>query len=148
MTTLNDYRDERLRKLNEIRAQGINPYPAKSWRNTKISEVVDHFEEKQGQEVVIAGRITAIRSFGKIAFIKVRDYFGEVQIFMQKTDQIPEGEFGIKSIKMLDTGDFIEARGKVEKSSTGEVSVFADSVRLLTKALRPLPGRDGFTNNE
>lgn len=148
MTTLNDYRDERLRKLNEIRAQGINPYPAKSWRNTKISEVVDHFEEKQGQEVVIAGRIAAIRSFGKIAFIKVRDYFGEVQIFMQKTDQIPEGEFGIKSIKMLDTGDFIEARGKVEKSSTGEVSVFADSVRLLTKALRPLPGRDGFTNKE
>lgn len=148
MTTLSDYRDERLRKLEEIKQLGIDPYPAKSHRTTKISDVVDHFDEKNGQEVCIAGRIVAIRSFGKIAFVKLRDYFGEVQVFMQKSDAVPAGEFGVKQLKLLDTGDFVEASGKVGKSSTGEISVFADSLRLLTKSLRPLPGYDGLTNKE
>ena len=166
---LEDYRNERLRKLEEIRTRGIEPYPSKSERNTKIAEVVDHFEEKQGQEVVIAGRIVAIRSFGKLAFIKIRDYTGEVQIFMKRSKNpdrpIPLGHaqgrspelmtpgegalqdsFGVNDIKLLDIGDFIEARGTVDKSQTGEISVFADSVRLLTKSLRPLPEK--FTNKE
>ena len=166
---LEDYRNERLRKLEEIRARGIEPYPAKSERNTKIAEVVNHFDEKQGQEVVVAGRIVAIRSFGKLAFIKLRDYSGEVQIFMKASDNsdhsIPLGHaqgrsaepavleegvaqnlLGIKEIKLLDIGDFIEARGVVDKSQTGEISVFADHVRLLTKTLRPLP--EQFTNKE
>lgn len=148
MTTLNDYRDERLRKLHQIREMGIDPYPAKSHRNTKISTILNHFDEKIGQTVCIAGRIVAIRSFGKIAFVKIRDYFGEIQIFMQKTDEIPASTFSIKQLKLLDTGDFIEAEGTVEKTTTGEISVFANSVRLLTKSLRPLPGYDGFTNKE
>ncbi len=148
MTTLNDYRNERLRKLEEIKKLGIDPYPAKSHRTTKISEILDHFDEKDGQEVCIAGRIIAIRSFGKIAFVKIRDYFSEVQIFMQKSDDIEQGYFGIKELKLLDTGDFIEATGKVGRSSTGEISVFANSIRLLTKSLRPLPGYDGLTNKE
>lgn len=146
--TLDDYRNERLRKLNQIRELGIDPYPAKSHRNTKIATILNHFEEKDGQEVCIAGRITAIRSFGKIAFVKLRDYTGEVQVFMQKTTEPPTGFFGISELKLLDTGDFVEATGKVGKSSTGEISVFADAVRLLTKSLRPLPGYDGFTNKE
>ena len=58
---LEDYRKERLRKLAEIRERGIEPYPSKSHRNTKIKEIVDHFDEKDGQEVVVAGRISAIR---------------------------------------------------------------------------------------
>ncbi len=148
MTTLNDYRDERLKKLAEIRSLGIDPYPAKSHRNTKISAVLNHFDEKDGQTVCVAGRIVAIRSFGKIAFVKIRDYFGEIQIFMQKTDDVPAGRFGVKQLRLLDTGDFVEAEGTVGKSSTGEISIFADSVRLLTKSLRPLPGYDGFTNKE
>lgn len=148
MTTLNDYRDERLRKLAEIRELGIDPYPAKSHRNTKISTIINHFDEKDDQEVCIAGRIMAIRSFGKIAFVKLRDYFGEIQVFMSTVDDIPEGTFGVKRLKLLDTGDFVEATGKVGKSSTGEISVFANSLRLLTKSLRPLPGYDGLTNKE
>lgn len=148
MTTLNDYRDERLRKLHQIRELGINPYPAKSGRNTKIANILDHFSEKDGQEVCIAGRVIAIRAFGKIAFVKIRDYTGEVQIFMEKSDDILSGMFGVKQLKLLDTGDFIEATGKVGKSSTGEISVFTNEVRLLTKSLRPLPGYDGLTNKE
>ncbi len=147
MTTLADYRDERLRKLQEIKDQGINPYPSKSNRNTKISNILDDFDGYDGKEVTIAGRITAIRSFGKLAFVKVRDYLGEIQIFMQQEDE-QNGLFNTKKLKLLDTGDFIEATGKVGKSSTGEISVFCNQLRLLTKALRPLPGRDGFTNKE
>ena len=148
MTTLNDYRDERLRKLEEIKQRGIDPYPAKSSRDTKISAILDNFEKLEGQTVTIAGRILAIRSFGKLAFVKIRDYFGEVQLFMRQSDSVSENYLGVKDIKLLDTGDFIEATGKVGKSQTDEISVFTDEVRLLTKALRPLPGHDGFTNKE
>ncbi len=146
--TLDDYRNERLRKLEQIKEQGINPYPAKSHRNTKISAILNHFDEKDGQKVCVAGRIAAIRSFGKLAFVKLRDFTGEVQVFMQRVDDVPAGEFGVKELKLLDTGDFVEAEGQVGKSSTGEISVFTNSVRLLTKSLRPLPGYDGFTNKE
>ena len=166
---LEDYRNERLRKLEEIREKGIEPYPSATDRNTSISDVVNHFDEKQGQEVCVAGRIVAIRSFGKLVFIKLRDYSGAVQIFM-KAGQDPEhtsfedrklgraplsvsekdgmlrGLIGIRDIKLLDTGDFIEARGVVDKTQTGEISVFTDHVRLLTKTLRPLP--EEFTNKE
>lgn len=146
--TLDDYRDERLRKLNLIKERGIDPYPAKSFRDTKIAEILTNFDQKQGETVCIAGRIAAIRSFGKIAFLKLRDDSGELQIFMQKTDDKPDHEFGLKDLKLLDSGDFVEARGQVDKTTTGEISVFANSVRLLTKSLRPLPGYDGFTNKE
>lgn len=144
---LEDYRNERIRKLNEIRERGIDPYPAKSYRNTKIGEILNHFEEKDGQEVVVVGRIAAIRSFGKLVFIKIRDYFGEIQVFMKATGEpTPEGYFGAKEIKLLDTGDFIEVKGTVGKTQTGEISVFSDFVRLLTKSLRPLPEK--FENKE
>ena len=143
---LEDYRNERLKKLEEIRARGIDPFPAKSNRNTKIVDVINHFDEKKGQEVVIVGRIVAIRSFGKVVFIKLRDYSGEVQIFKKASDEAHEGLFGAKDVKLLDLGDFIEAKGVVDKSQTGEISVFADFVRLLTKSLRPLPEK--FENKE
>ena len=144
---LEDYRNERLKKLSEIRERGMEPYPSKSYRNTKIADVVNHFDEKQGQEVCVAGRIVAIRSFGKLVFLKLRDYTGEVQIFMKAADEeAPEGLFGARDIRLLDIGDFAEATGIVDKSQTGEISVFSNYVRLLTKSLRPLPEK--FTNKE
>ena len=144
---LDDYRNERLRKLAELKERGIDPYPSKSQRNTKIVEVVTHFDEKQGQEVCVAGRIVAIRSFGKLVFLKLRDESGEVQIFMKATgEDTPSGLLGAKDVKLLDTGDFVEATGIVDKSQTGEISVFANFVRLLVKTLRPMP--ETFTNKE
>ncbi len=148
MATLEEYREERLKKLAEIRARGINPYPSKSFRDTKICEVIENFAEKQGSIVTIAGRIVAIRSFGKLAFVKIRDDSGDLQIFMKSGGEVTEGEIAVSDIKLLDLGDFVEARGRVDKSQTGEISVFSNSVRLLVKSLRPLPGRDGFTNKE
>lgn len=148
MTTISDYRDERLRKLAELKELGINPYPAHSNRNTKISDILEHFDQYDQKTVIIAGRIVAIRSFGKLAFVKLRDYFGEVQLFMKQEGEITEGLISVKNLKLLDLGDFIEAEGMVGKSQTGEISIFTNAVRLLTKSLRPLPGRDGFTNKE
>lgn len=148
MTTICDYRDERLRKLAELKELGINPYPAHSNRNTKISDILEHFDQYDQKTVIIAGRIVAIRSFGKLAFVKLRDYFGEVQLFMKQEGEVTEGLISVKNLKLLDLGDFIEAEGMVGKSQTGEISVFTNAVRLLTKSLRPLPGRDGFTNKE
>ena len=148
MTTISDYRDERLRKLAELKNLGINPYPAHSNRNAKISDILDHFDEYDQKTVIIAGRIVAIRSFGKLAFVKLRDYFGEVQLFMKQESEVAEGLISVKNLKLLDLGDFVEAEGMVGKSQTGEISVFTNAVRLLTKSLRPLPGRDGFTNKE
>ncbi len=144
---LEDYRNERLKKLDELRERGIDPYPSKSHRNTFIRDVVDHFEERAGQEVCVAGRIVAIRSFGKLVFLKLRDYTGEVQIFMRAVaEETPAGMLGAKDVRLLDLGDFVEAKGTVDKSQTGEISVFTNFVRLLTKSLRPLPEK--FTNKE
>jgi lysyl-tRNA synthetase class 2 len=144
---LEDYRNERLKKTEELRERGIDPYPSKSHRNTKIRDVVDHFDERAGQEVCVAGRVVAIRSFGKLVFLKLRDYTGDVQIFMKAVpEETPAGMLGAKDTRLLDTGDFVEARGILDKSQTGEISVFSNFVRLLTKSLRPLPEK--FTNKE
>ncbi|MBQ3261333.1 lysine--tRNA ligase [Candidatus Saccharibacteria bacterium] len=156
--TLDDYRNERLKKLEIIKSLGIDPYPAKSFRDTKIGSIIANFNNYSEKTVTIAGRITAIRSFGKLAFVKIKDDSGELQIFMQasakpedaKKDVQPQAliAFDITKLKLLDSGDFVEATGKVGKSSTGELSIFSNELRLLTKSLRPLPGRDGFTNKE
>ncbi|MDO4978664.1 MAG: lysine--tRNA ligase [Candidatus Saccharibacteria bacterium] len=149
MATLEDYRNERLRKLKEIEDLGINPYPSKANRTVKISEITDNFDEFNEKEVSIVGRISAIRSFGKLVFVKVKDYFGEVQLFMKAEGEEPsKGFLSAKQVKLLDVGDFVEAHGTVGKSQTGEISVFTNEIKLLTKTLRPLPGRDGFTNKE
>ncbi|MDR0979999.1 MAG: lysine--tRNA ligase [Candidatus Nomurabacteria bacterium] len=144
MATLEDFRNERLRKLGELNDLGIEVYPANALRDTDIEKVVDDFDELEGKKVIVAGRITAIRSFGKMAFLRLRDYSGEVQIFWSgETTGLQLSQIGL-----LDTGDFVEVAGEVGKTKTGEISVMASEVRLLTKALRPLPGRDGFTNKE
>jgi lysyl-tRNA synthetase class 2 len=143
MATLKDYRDERLRKLGELRRLGIEPYPSFSQRTHGCEEVVAKFDELQGQKVSVVGRIMSIRSFGKLAFMKLRDASGEVQLYLQKDAVAELGEshknIGMTQLKLLDTGDFIQATGKMVTTQTGEKSVGVQELRLLTKALRPLP---------
>ena len=143
MATLQDYRNERLRKLETLRQLGVDPYPARSERTHGCGEVLAHYDELAGQEVVVAGRITSIRSFGKLAFIKLRDGSGEVQLYLQRDDvaelDASRGVLGMKQLKLLDTGDFVEARGVMTTTQTGEQSVGVHELRLLTKSLRPMP---------
>ena len=91
----------------------------------------------------MAGRVLSIRSFGKLAFIKLQDASGAVQLYLQR-DTMAEldasrGILGMKQLRLLDTGDFVEATGTVLRTKTGEISVGVRELRLLTKALRPLP---------
>lgn len=143
MATLQDYRDERLRKLNELRDLGFDPYPAVSQRTHMAGDVIEKYEELAGQTVTVAGRVTGIRKFGKLAFIVIRDASGAVQLFLRdgavaETDA-SSGVVGLRQLSLLDTGDFIEAIGEVITTKTGEKSVGATSLRLLSKALRPMP---------
>lgn len=143
MATLKDYRDERLRKLDELKELGVNPYPADSHRTHNAGEVVADFVKLEGQTATIAGRITSIRKFGKLAFIVVKDFSGQVQLFLRSGEvaelNAPEGILGIKQLPLLDTGDFIEATGEVIRTQTGEISIGVKTLRLLTKSLRPMP---------
>ena len=143
MATLQDYRNERLRKLETLRELGVDPYPARSERTHGCGEVLAHYDGLAGREVVVAGRITSIRSFGKLAFIKLRDGSGEVQLYLQRDDvaelDASRGILGMKQLKLLDTGDFVEARGVMTTTQTGERSVGVRELRLLTKSLRPMP---------
>ncbi len=153
MATLQDFRNERLRKLAELKERGVDPYPARASRTHSIETVHQQFTELEGQSVVVVGRITSIRKFGKIAFVVVKDDGGaELQLIWRQTDSAPnygESELSQRDIALLDTGDFIEAHGVVAKSQTGEESVEVAKLRLLTKALRPLPSKiDGFKNKE
>jgi len=150
MATLQDYRDERLRKLAELRALGINPYPAMSSRTHTTNDVLSRFDELQGQTVTVTGRVMGIRKFGKLAFIVLRDQSGQVQLFLHAPDvaelSAEMGSIGIKQLPLLDSGDFVEATGEVIKTQTGEISVGVRTLRLLTKSLRPLPTE--FTDKE
>lgn len=150
MATLQDYRDERLRKLEQLRELGVEAFPADSHRTHMIQETLYKFNELGEKLVTVAGRITSIRSFGKLAFIRLRDVSGEVQLYLQKDDvaelDAPRGVIGMKELKLLDTGDFIEASGPMVTTQTGEKSVGVRELRLLTKSLRPMPAT--LTNKE
>ncbi len=153
MATLKDFRDERLRKLEELKKLGVNPYPANTDRTHKLAQITEQFEQLQGQEVSVVGRIVNIRKFGKIAFVVIRDATGTVQLFLRDGGVEPlkpeDGQLGLEQLPLLDSGDFVEAHGPVIKTQTGETSVEVRRLRLLTKALRPLPSvQDGFTNKE
>ncbi len=146
MATLKDYRDERLRKLTELRQLGVDPYPAKSNRTHEIATVHALFDELEGQTVKVVGRIVSIRKFGKLAFVVIRDTSSQtIQLFIRKGETNAQADRDSSElimpdeIALLDTGDFVEAEGVVMKTQTGEISVGLRSMRLLTKALRPLP---------
>jgi lysyl-tRNA synthetase class 2 len=156
MATLKDFRDERLRKLDEIKKLGINPYPAKVVRTHNLKTITDDFAELENKTVTTAGRIKSIRKFGKLAFVVIQDD-GNVplQLFIKREDTAPEpnrkaSELSVPGeLNLLDTGDFVEVTGPVIKTQTGEISVDVKTLRLLTKALRPMPSeQEGFTDKE
>jgi lysyl-tRNA synthetase class 2 len=153
MATLKDLRDERLRKLEELKKLGVNPYPATAERTQMVGDITAKFDELQGQTVSVVGRIVALRKFGKIAFIVLRDQSGQVQLFMTEAKVAPldaaNSRLGLAQLPLLDTGDFVEAKGQVIKTQTDEISVEVTNLRLLTKALRPMPvNYQEFTNKE
>ena len=133
---------ERQAKAESLRADGIDPYPPRTGRTHPIGEATDIFlaheqqaPETDGPRVTVAGRIAALRNMGRIAFIDLEDNSGQIQLLASKRAL---GD----SWSLLDTfdlGDFLEASGPLIRSRRGEISVQADALSILTKALRPPP---------
>src|ERR1700760_3010049 len=112
MATLKELRDERLRKLEELKALGINPYPAKSNRTHSLGYIAGHFDELKDQTVTVVGRVKSIRKFGKLAFLVVGDWSGDLQMFWRADDAPLEpnraqSELSLADINLLDSGDFV-----------------------------------------
>lgn len=143
MATLQDYRNERLRKLEELQKLGIDSYPSRSERTHTCNQIVNDFENLEGKEVSVVGRVMNLRKFGKLAFIVLRDSSGQVQLFLHGPDvtelDAKRGILGMKQLSLLDSGDYLQATGIVIKTKTGEISVGVRELRLLTKSLRPIP---------
>lgn len=150
MATLQDFRRERLRKLEALRSLGVNVYPAKSQPTHHATDVIQQFKHLEGTAVTVAGRITSLRKFGKLAFIVINDSSGPLQLFLRdgETDALnaQKSGLGLNELPLLDTGDFVEAAGTVATTKTGEISVAVKTLRLLAKSLRPMPSE--LTNKE
>lgn len=156
MANLKELRDERLRKLQELKNLGINPYPAKATRTHDIETIVTSYRELKGKEVTTVGRIVSIRKFGKLAFVVIKDDGDStLQLFIRRDDERPapdrrNSELTVPAeLSLLDVGDFVEATGPVIETQTGELSIDVQRLRLLTKSLRGMPAKqEGFTNKE
>jgi len=133
---------ERIKKLNELKSLGINPYPHKFEKKNNCAELKEKYKklknnEKTKDKVKIAGRIILKRDLGKLAFVKIRDGSGEIQLILQEKETPEEARNFLK--KYLDAGDFVGADGIVMKSKTGEISVLVKKIEILSKAILPLP---------
>jgi lysyl-tRNA synthetase class 2 len=146
---------QRLDKRARLLAQG-DPYPARVERTHEALDAIALFEEAEGEGdedapanvdvlVTVAGRVTAQRVMGKVAFLDVRDGSGRIQLQLRQ-DVLAEA---FELLPLLDIGDFVEATGRVFRTRTGEPTVGVDSWRVITKALRPLPEKwHGITDTE
>ena len=150
MATLKEYRSEQLEKLAKLKQAGINPYPASSHKDAEISTIVENFDDFVGKTVCLAGRLLGQRRHGKLEFIDLGSEKGKIQLIV-KEDGLVEAdpsanELSLEQFNLLTRGDFIEVVGVVSYSKTKQKSIEVSKLRLLTKALRPLP--EEITNIE
>ncbi len=132
-------REERLKKLNDLKEKGYITYPAKTVRDFLIAEVLHDFVklEENIKSLNVAGRLRSIRSHGNLTFVNLEDASGNIQIALSKKEL---GDASYKDfIKLIDNGDFIQVNGICFTTHKGENSIMAKSWGLLTKALRPIP---------
>jgi len=135
----------RLQKLNKLRESGIDPYPHTFKRSNYSNELKNDFKSFENKDVVIAGRIMAIRKMGKASFFHIEDSGGRMQVYIKK-DDVGESQYNI--FKLLDIGDYAGVNGFLFKTKTKEISVHAQSITVLAKSIRPLPivkEKDGET---
>ena len=133
----------RRQSLQELRNMGIDPYPAAEYPTNAFStEIKDSFNDGDEREVVIAGRMMSRRVMGKASFAELQDSKGRIQVYITRDDICPgENKDLYNNVfkRLLDIGDFIGVKGKVFRTQTGEISVHASELKLLSKSLKPLP---------
>ncbi len=144
---LNQLRKVRREKLAELQQNGKDPFVITKYDQTHHSqEIKDHFDELEGKQVSIAGRMMSKRVMGKASFCNVQDLQGNIQSYVAR-DSV--GEENYKEFKKLDVGDVIGITGEVFRTKTGEMSVHASHVALLSKSLQILPEKfHGLTNTD
>ncbi len=129
-------RDERLKHLQELAALGVDAFGKRFDGASPIAPIVAAYAENETKSLTVAGRLTAMRSYGKAAFVDLRDATGKLQVYLRKDDV---GEPAWNVFQHVGIGDILGVTGTLGKSKTGEITIFAKSFTLLTKALRPLP---------
>lgn len=141
----NELRKVRLDKLQAFREAGRDPFVVTTAdQELHTADVVSRFEELEGKDVSLCGRIMSKRPMGKAAFMNIADRDGRMQVYVRR-DDVGEEEYAF--FKKYDIGDIVEVKGFVFKTQTGEISVHAKSVKLLSKSLLPLPEKyHGLTN--
>ena len=144
---LNHLLQVRREKLADLQANGKNPFQITKYDVTNHSmEIKNAFDEFEGKEVTLAGRMMSKRVMGKASFCSIQDLQGSMQAYVAR-DNI--GEESYKDFKKLDIGDIIGIKGEVFKTKTGEISIHATEVTLLSKSLNPLPEKfHGLTNTD
>ena len=144
---LNQLLKVRREKLAELQAEGKDPFKIVKYDVTHHSQdIKDQFEELEGKDVTIAGRMMSKRVMGKASFCHVQDLKGMIQSYVAR-DSI--GEDAYKAFKKLDVGDIIGIKGQVFRTKTGEISIHASEVTLLSKSLQVLPEKfHGLTNTD
>jgi len=130
------FQEERFEKLKKLQEKGVNPYGSRYPDAREIADVIGAFTEGQQLPVKTAGRIVAVREHGKTAFADIKDWTGKIQVYFKK-NHLGDDKFEI--FKLLDLGDIIGVKGKLFKTRTGELTIFADELAVLTKSLHPLP---------
>ena len=133
----------RRQSLQELRNMGIDPYPAAEYPTNAFStDIKANFKDDEDREVVIAGRMMSRRVMGKASFAELQDSKGRIQVYITRDDICPgENKDLYNNVfkRLLDIGDFIGVKGKVFRTQTGEISVHASELKLLSKSLKPLP---------
>ncbi len=144
---VNELRQIRVDKLEALQAEGRDPFVITKYDQTHHSmSIKDNFEELEGKTVRVAGRMMSKRIMGKASFCNIKDLEGNIQSYVAR-DSIGEEEY--KDFKKLDIGDIIGIEGSVFKTKTGEISIHAEKITLLTKSLLPLPEKfHGLTNTD
>ena len=144
---LNQLRKVRREKLSELQSSGRDPFVITKYDQTHHSqEIKDQFDELEGKKVSIAGRMMSKRVMGKASFCNVQDLKGNIQSYVAR-DSV--GEENYKEFKKLDVGDIVGIEGEVFRTKTGEMSIHASHVELLSKSLQILPEKfHGLTNTD
>ncbi len=143
----------RRNSLEQLKAMGINPYPADEYVvNAYSDDILANFnDDAEPRQVSIAGRMMNRRIMGKASFFELQDSRGRVQVYVSRDDLCPDENKDLYNVvfkKLLDMGDFVGVQGFVFRTQTGEISVHAQSIKLLSKSLKPLPVvkvKDGVT---
>lgn len=134
---LNELLQIRRDKLKSLQERGKDPYEiVKFDRDTYSAEILNDYDAYEGKTVTVAGRMMSKRIMGKASFAHILDYKGDIQIYVKRDDV---GEESYADFKAMDIGDIIGVTGIVFKTRTGEISIHANAVTLLSKSLRPLP---------